>query len=173
MPQPSNVKSRNSLAHVRFPVVLALSFIVAWSAGCTLFHPHQMAAPPSPPPAPPAQAPVTRLHRTIHSTPRRSAVRISKPSQPRLIPPPAPVPVVTLDNGYNDKANAQRLLEQATVNLTHINRAELPATTASTYQQANKLIDAAQHAMAAQDYVAASSLAEKASALTSQLPSHK
>jgi hypothetical protein len=78
--------------------------------------------------------------------------------------------MVTLENS-DVKANAQRLLEQATFKLAHTNRAELSESAASTYQQANELITAAQHAMADQDYLAASSLAEKASALTSQLPS--
>jgi hypothetical protein len=80
--------------------------------------------------------------------------------------------VVTLENG-DAKANAQRLLEQATLQLARTNRAELPEGAASTYQQANEFIAAAQRAMAEQDYLAASSLAEKASALSNQLPSQR
>jgi hypothetical protein len=81
--------------------------------------------------------------------------------------------LVTLENSDDAKANAQRSLDQATLKMTHINRAELAESTASTYQQANELINAAQRAMADQDYLAASSLAEKASALISQLPRQK
>jgi hypothetical protein len=86
--------------------------------------------------------------------------------------PPAPAPVITLENG-DAKSDVQRLVDQVTLKLAHINRADLPENAASTYQQANELITAAKRAMADQDYVAASSLAEKASALTSQLPLQK
>jgi hypothetical protein len=81
--------------------------------------------------------------------------------------------LVTLENSEDAKGNAQRLLEQASIKLARVNRAELAETTVSAYQQANELINAARRAMAEQDYLAASSLAEKASALTSQLPSQK
>jgi hypothetical protein len=107
---------------------------------------------------------------------RRAAIRSAtvdknKPLQPRLKPPqpPPPAPVVTLDNS-DARAHAQLLLEQTRLKLAHTNQAELPDSALSTYQQANDLIVAAQRAMADQDYLAASSLAEKASALTSQLP---
>jgi hypothetical protein len=78
-----------------------------------------------------------------------------------------------MENGEDAQANARRLLDQATVTLAHFNRAELPASTAPTYEQANQLINAARRAFADQDYLAASSLAEKASALISQLPARK
>jgi len=102
-------------------------------------------------------------------------ISVTKPSQPQLnLPPPTlPAPLVTLDSSGDAKASAQRFLDQATVKMTHINRAQLADSAASTYQQANELINAAQRAMAEQDYLAASSLAQKASALTSQLPSQK
>jgi len=75
-----------------------------------------------------------------------------------------------LENSDDAKVNAQRLLDQTTIKLAHVDRAQLPETTASAYQQASELVTAAQRAMAEQDYLAASSLAEKASALTNQLP---
>ena len=85
---------------------------------------------------------------------------------------PAPTPKVTLEDG-DAKADVQRLLDEVTRKLAHFNKAELQGSATSTYQQAKELITAAQHAMADQDYVAASSLATKASALTSQLPLQK
>jgi hypothetical protein len=114
---------------------------------------------------------VTRRQRVIHSTP----VVASKPSPLRLnlLQPPPPAPLVTLGNSQDAKASAQRLLDQATIRIAHVDQAHLDGGAASTYQQANELIDAAQRAMVAQDYLAASSLAEKASALTDQLPSPK
>jgi hypothetical protein len=151
--------------------------MLAWASGCGLFQPHKAPTPsaapqPAPPPAVPAKLPPT----TIRIERVRSAPTIaSKPPQHHLNPPPTPVvaPVVTLENSQDTKANAQRLLDQVTVKMTHVNRAELVESTASTYQQANELINAAQRAMAARDYLAASSLAQKASALTSELPSQK
>jgi len=119
---------------------------------------------------------MTRLPITIRSKPIHPRfVHVSKPSRPRMNRPPrpSPAPLVTLENSDDAKVNAQRSLDQATLKMAHINRAELAESTASTYQQANELINAAQRAMADQDYLAASSLAEKASALTSQLPAQK
>jgi hypothetical protein len=81
--------------------------------------------------------------------------------------------LVTLESNDDAKATAQRLVEQATVNLAHVNRVEISDSIAPAYQQASELINSAQHAMLDQDYMAASSLAEKASALLSQLPSQK
>jgi len=80
--------------------------------------------------------------------------------------------LLTLESA-DAKAKAQLLLEQVTVKLANTNQAELSESAASAYQQANGLITAAQRAMADQDYLAASGLAEKASALMSQLPPQK
>jgi hypothetical protein len=135
-------------------------------------------APPQPQPQPaPRVLPMATLRlRIVRSPPSPvTPISVKKPSQPQpnLPPPPLPVPLVTIDNSDAARTNAQRLLEQATAKMGHINRAELAETAASTYQQANELINAAQRAMADRDYLAASGLAEKASALTSQLPSQK
>jgi hypothetical protein len=150
--------------------------MAAGSAGCSLFKSHK--APVPPPeirqgPAPAASLkPVPKVTRPVHV--HASPVSIRKQVQPHLAPeqPPAPAPVITLENG-DAKSDVQRLVDQVTLKLAHINRADLPENAASTYQQANELITAAKRAMADQDYVAASSLAEKASALTSQLPLQK
>jgi hypothetical protein len=127
-----------------------------------------MPPPPRATYAAPPPAPVTRWQRVIHSAP----VVASKPVPPRsnLPQPPPPAPLVTLGNSEDAKAHAQRLLDQATIRIAHVDQAHLDGGAAFTYQQANDLIDAAQRAMATQDYLAASSLAEKASALTDQLP---
>ena len=156
----------------------------AWFAGCTLF---QRQPPPLPLPQsqPPPVAPLT-LPRP-YRTPIRRPAHVRKPpiipsaptvpgapTAPGAPPsPPTPAPLVTLENGEDPKAHAQRLLEQASVSLTGFRRAELPGSTASTYEQASELINAARHALADKDYPAASSLAEKASALIGQLPSRK
>lgn len=154
---------------------VTVSVMVAWSASCSLFQSHQV-PPPETHLAPSQAAPVTRPPRPIRSARIRSAPgAVSKPSHPRLSLPqrPSPEPLVTLENSDDAKATAQRLVDQATVNLAHVDRAEIPDSIAPAYQQASELISSAQHAMADQDYMAASSLAEKASALLSQLPSQK
>jgi hypothetical protein len=65
------------------------------------------------------------------------------------------------------------LIEQATLQLAHTDQTALPQNAVSAYRQANELMNAAQRAMADHDYVAASSLAEKASALTGQFSPQK
>jgi hypothetical protein len=78
--------------------------------------------------------------------------------------------LVTLENSEDTRAAAQLLLDDAAMKLAHVKQAELAPGTQPTYQQAHELLDAAQRAMAEQDYLAAESLAAKASALTAQLP---
>ncbi len=82
-------------------------------------------------------------------------------------------PVVTLGSSADAKANAQRLIDQATSRLEHLDRAELSEASLSRYEQANELLVAARRSLADQDYPAASSLAEKASALLNELPSQR
>jgi hypothetical protein len=144
---------------------LAVSILLVCLAGCTLFGPPLQTHPASL-----QGAPVTRRRLTIRSAPLRAAPASASQPPLNLPQPPSPPPVVTLQNSDDAKANAQRLLQQASVKLAHVNQAELADNTVSTYRQANELINAAQRAMAERDYPAASSLAEKASALTSQLP---
>jgi len=149
--------------------------MAGWTAGCSLFQSHK--PPASPPeirqvPTPAPGKPLPKATRPVHV--RAAPVSVRKPGQPHLTPQqlPAPTPKVTLEDG-DAKADVQRLLDEVTRKLAHFNKAELQGSATSTYQQAKELITAAQHAMADQDYVAASSLATKASALTSQLPLQK
>ncbi len=149
------------------PFCVLVVSIMLMSASCALFGSHKApAAPRRFHQAPQQAAPVTQLPSRIRSAP----VSVGTPAPLNLPRRSSPEPLVTLENGDDTRAKAQRLLEQASVKLAHINRAELAESTASTYQQANELINAAQQAMGEHDYPAASSLAEKASALTSQLP---
>jgi hypothetical protein len=156
---------------VRACRALSAGVMLAWAGGCSIFQSHQA---PTPPPqtqaVPPQATPATRLPTRPERVRSKPAI-VRKPLQHHP-PPPSPPPVISLENSADTKANAQRLLDQVTVKLTHVNRAELAESTASAYQQVNELINEAQRAMADQDYLAASSLAEKASALTNELPSH-
>ncbi len=175
------MKSLKSIIAVQPLSALAVGAITVWLAGCGLFQSHQ-ASPPRETRPMPRVSTVTRLRPSaVHSAPAvvsrpsqpPAPIIASKPSQPHLNLPPQlpPAPLVTLGNSEDAKTSAQRLIDQTSARMTHINRAELAESTVSTYEQANELINAAQHAMATQDYPAASSLAEKASALTNQLPS--
>jgi hypothetical protein len=150
--------------------------IAVWSAGCTLFRSDQAPSPPPAVRAVPQKSAVTRLPPARHSVPlvvsKPAPLRLNLPP-PRSNPLPLPAPLVTLDSSAEAKAQAQRLLDQAAARLAHVDQAQLAGNAAFTYQQANGMIEAAQRAMAVQDYPAASSLAEKASALTDQLPAPK
>jgi len=103
---------------------------------------------------------------------RAAPVPTRKPAPPGPVvappPPPAP-PIVTLENS-DAKGKAQNLVEKVALKLARTESTDLPPSAVSTYQQANELISAARRAIADRDYVAASGLAEKASALVSQLP---
>ena len=105
---------------------------------------------------------------------RAAPVLTRKPAQPGpvAVPPPAPAPIITLENSH-EEGDARHLVDQVALKLARTHSADLPPSAVSNYQQANELIAAARHAIADQDYVAASSLAEKASALVGQLPPSK
>jgi hypothetical protein len=159
---------------------LTLSASMAvWLVCCSLFRPQQ----PLPPPAPTSQTqqPISNqqpVPSKSHARNRPKRLAMRKPPRPHPNPPQAtptapqvtPPPQVTLEND-DVKNKAERLVYQTTQKLRDTKRAELTETAASTYQQAEDLIIAAQRAMADNDYLEASSLAEKASALTEQLPS--
>ena len=63
----------------------------------------------------------------------------------------------------------QGLLDSANSRLGKVARAKLSRADAATYEQAIGFADAAQHAIAEHDYVAATSLAEKASLLADKV----
>jgi hypothetical protein len=171
------VKSREYITSVRILGALTVSMIAAWSAGCSLFGSQNAPAPAIQSHPPVQSAPVMLLPplKIIRSPSPPAPILSNKPSQPQpsLPQPPSPAPLVTLGDSGDARANAQHLLDQATARMTLINRAELADSTVSTYQEANELINEAQRAMAEKDYLAASSLAEKASALASQLSPQK
>lgn len=151
-----------------------MSIMAAWFGGCGLFRSQSPPAARVQTPSAPPPAVVLPPKPSRHVRVRAAPVYIRKPTQPGQVPAPqpSPAPIVTLENS-DAKGDAQNLLERVALKLAHTNTAELPPNAVSSYQQANELLAAARHAMADQDYVAASSLAEKASALVSQLPASK
>jgi hypothetical protein len=76
---------------------------------------------------------------------------------------------VTLDDNDADRSRAQALLDDANARLAQINRSKLTSETSAAFGQANNLASAARKAMDQHDYLAASSLARKASVLTDQV----
>jgi predicted ATPase len=78
-------------------------------------------------------------------------------------------PTITLANG-SSKERAEQLLENAGAKLARVQRNALGADGASTYDQANTLLQAGRRAATDQDYVAASGYAEKAATLAEKLP---
>jgi hypothetical protein len=154
--------------------MLVLCIVMLWIAGCHSLQPQREPIVHSRPSARPPARPLRSSISPPPSVPSRAArvpERKSPQSLPQTVAPPtiAP-PTITLENSYAAKSDAQRLIEEASLKLAHIDRTSLTDNTASTYNQANELINAAHKAAAEQDYLAASSLAQKASALTSQLP---
>ncbi len=148
--------------------------MAAWSAACAFFE-SRPATPPQAVTPQPAQSPLAQPSPSVtrHLRHRSVPVSVRKPAQLPPVPPQPvlPTPSLTLGNG-DAKADAQHFVEQATLKLAKTNGAALPESATSSYQQAKELVGAAQRALADQDYAAASSLAQKASALADELPSH-
>jgi hypothetical protein len=109
---------------------------------------------------------------------RRVSVRTAPPASSAAAPAPVAPPTDTATNtslslsGEDaSKANAERLLANVDRHLAHIDRTKLAPGDAATYDEANGFATSARRALATQDYVVASGLAQKASALTGRLGS--
>jgi hypothetical protein len=76
---------------------------------------------------------------------------------------------VTMEANDADSSQAQALLDDADARLGKINRSKLTAETSTAFQQASDLAHAAHKATDQGDYLAASSLARKASTLAEQV----
>lgn len=82
---------------------------------------------------------------------------------------PAAVTTVTLGDEAQDRVSAEHLLDDAGARLARIDRAKLRGDEASSYSQASGFVSAARRAIDQHDYLAASSLARKASVISDQL----
>lgn len=145
-------------------------------AGCwPLFTPIEPGPPARPSPAStyvastaPAAADGPRrvTRRRYDRTPRAPADAEEEPPHSAPAPPP---PSLTLAGEENSRASAERLLDNVDHRLSAIDRGKLGPTDAATYDQASGFARSAHRALAEHDYVVASGLAEKASALTGKL----
>ena len=168
--------------HARTVWAMAL-MAVATGAGCAqLGLPNPFAA--SPPPArPAASATRSALKHERAPTPPRSASSAIGPTPHRVrarakahavapAPPMTPAPAattVTLGNEDQDRASAEHLINNAGAKLARIDRSKLRGDDASSYSQASGFVAAARLAIQQRDYLAASSLARKASVISDQL----
>ena len=76
---------------------------------------------------------------------------------------------VTIGSDENDRTEAERLLNYTDARLARVDRAHLSGEDASNYRQAAEFARSAHSALAQRDYLAASSLAKKASVLTNTI----
>ncbi|HTY53564.1 MAG TPA: hypothetical protein VMB26_00105 [Candidatus Binataceae bacterium] len=76
---------------------------------------------------------------------------------------------VTLADDDAQKSRTEKLLTDSDTRLAKIDRSQLTADGASTYDQAQQLTMAARQALGNHDYVLASGLAEKASLLANTI----
>jgi hypothetical protein len=76
---------------------------------------------------------------------------------------------VTIGGDENDRTEAERLLNDTDARLARVDRAQLSGEDASNYRQAAEFARSAHSALAQRDYLAASSLAKKASVLTNTI----
>ena len=78
-------------------------------------------------------------------------------------------PTVTIGSDENDRTEAERLLNATDARLARVDREHLSGEDASNYRQAAEFARSAHSALAQRDYLAASSLAKKASVLTATI----
>ncbi len=101
-------------------------------------------------------------------TPPLSEAPPSRPSAPGSPAGPG-AQTVTIGGDENDRTEAERLLNDTDARLARVDRAQLSGEDASNYRQAAEFARSAHSALAQRDYLAASSLAKKASVLTNTI----
>lgn len=153
-------------------LIIALSVAIAASmaaSGCAYLinhWPHQLNFAPAPR--------QYRSHRTVtHESPEANGETTTPVSE--ASPPTAPgspagpgdvKPTVTIGSDENDRTEAVKLLNDTDARLARVDRTHLSGEDASNYRQAAEFARSAHNAIAQHDYLAASSLAKKASVLT-------
>jgi hypothetical protein len=163
---PNRAVSRGLLA--------AIAAVVAWGCGPiylnSLFGRGAQPAPAAPPPAPTA-ARVAPQSTVVVAKPKPS------PSPQSVKHPVEPVPILSLapasdttpDASSSERAHQE--VEAAARQLAAVDPSKLSGRNAADYRLVDGFIADAQRALRDQDFVKAESLAEKASALASQLAS--
>lgn len=144
--------------------------------------PPHLAAAPAPTPVPPPQvAHRKRRYRTrtasrttpTHQPPASGETKsgVAPETTPTASATPQAAATVTLAGEAPDPASSRALLDEAGQRIKEVDRAKLGHGQAAVYDQVTDLVNAGHDALNRHDYLAALSLAQKASALADQLPS--
>ncbi len=151
--------------------IIALSVAIAASivaSGCAYLinhWPHELNFAPAPR--------QYRPHRTVTHESSGGNGETTPGSEASPSPPTAPGSpagaTVTIGSDENDRTEAVRLLNDTDARLARVDRARLSGEDASNYRQAAEFARSAHSALAQRDYLAASSLAKKASVLTNTI----
>jgi hypothetical protein len=155
--------------------IIALSVAIAAAtvaSGCAyrINHwPHQLNSAPAPR--------QYRPHRTVtHESSggngeTTASVSEASPSLPTAPGSPAGpgAQTVTIGSDENDRTEAERLLNDTDARLAKVDRSHLSGEDASNYRHAAEFARSAHNALEQRDYLAASSLAKKASVLTKSI----
>jgi hypothetical protein len=154
--------------------IIALSVAVAVSIvanGCAYLinhWPHQLNSAPAPRQYRPRR---TVTHESSGANGETTPVSEASPSPPtgQGSPVGPGAQTVTIGSDENDRTEAERLLNYTDARLARVDRAQLSGEDASNYRQAAEFARSAHSALAQRDYLAASSLAKKASVLTNTI----
>jgi hypothetical protein len=106
---------------------------------------------------------------TSHTSAPCTSVANLAPENSGDDPNPDSRPSLTLVGEDDSRASAEQLLNRVDQRLALIDRTRLKGSDAATFDQAHGFASSAHQALADHDYVVASGLAEKASALTGRL----
>jgi len=111
---------------------------------------------------------VAKEKETAPRSARPSAASAPQAAKPVMEAAPSAT-TVTLADEDAQKSHTEKLLSDSNARLAQIDRARLSSDDASTYQQAEGLVEAARSALDQRDYLLASGLAEKASVLANTI----
>jgi hypothetical protein len=153
---------------VALSVAIAASIVATGCAYLINHWPHQLNSAPAPRQY---RSRRTVTHESSGANGETTPVSEASPSPPtgQGSPVGPGAQTVTIGSDENDRTEAERLLNYTDARLARVDRAHLSGEDASNYRQAAEFARSAHSALAQRDYLAASSLAKKASVLTNTI----
>jgi hypothetical protein len=153
---------------VALSVAIAASIVASGCAYLSNHWPHQLNSAPAPRQY---RSRRTVTHESSGANGETTPVSEASPSPPtgQGSPVGPGAQTVTIGSDENDRTEAERLLNYTDARLARVDRAHLSGEDASNYRQAAEFARSAHSALAQRDYLAASSLAKKASVLTNTI----
>ena len=153
---------------VALSVAIAASIVATGCAYLINHWPHQLNSAPAPRQY---RSRRTVTHESSGANGETTPVSEASPSPPtgQGSPVGPGAQTVTIGSDENDRTEAERLLNYTDARLARVDRAQLSGEDASNYRQAAEFARSAHSALAQRDYLAASSLAKKASVLTNTI----